>query len=148
MKIPYLSLVFSFALLFGCSTAPKEVPTDHLESGPNIERHTGKVTNIREVKKKASLGKQFEGAFIGALIGGQIGGGSASAIMGTSGAFIGSAYMDEKHGEVVDRLILTADSGKEYDCLVHGHDFKVNDNVIFTLVEGHVSAIIHTKIKK
>jgi len=103
----------------------------------------GEVTNIREVKKDASLGKQFEGAFLGALVGGQIGGGSTSTIMGTAGAFIGQDIMNEKYGEVVDRLILTDSNGKEFNCLVHGHDFKVGDKVIFTIVENHVSAIIH-----
>ena len=131
--------------VFGCASGPKEVPTDHLDKGPNIVRHSGKVTNIREVKKDASLGKQFEGAFIGSLIGGQLGGGSTSTVLGTSGAFIGADIMNEKYGEVVDRLILTSDNGVEYQCLVHGHDFKVGDKVIFTIVEDHVSAIIHSE---
>jgi outer membrane lipoprotein SlyB len=98
---------------------------------------------IREVKKDASLGKQFGGAFLGALVGGQIGGGSASTIIGTSGAFIGQDIVNEKYGEVIDRLILKDSNGKEYNCLVHGHDFKVGDKVVFTLVENHISAIIH-----
>jgi len=131
------------ALTQSCATPQSEVPTDHLDESPNIVRHMGEVTNIREVKKDASLGKQFEGAFLGALVGGQIGGGSTSTIMGTAGAFIGQDIMNEKYGEVVDRLILTDSNGKEFNCLVHGHDFKVGDKVIFTIVENHVSAIIH-----
>lgn len=129
----------------GCASELKEVPTDHLEQGPDIVRYTGKVTNIREVKKDATLGKQFGGAFAGALVGGQLGGGSAQTVMGTSGAFIGADVMNEKYGEIVDRLILNNDEGKEFQCLVHGHDFKVGDKVIFTVVEDHVSAIIHNK---
>ncbi len=129
--------------VIACASAPEEVPTDHLEQGPNIVRHNGKVTNIREVKKDASFGKQFEGAFVGALIGGQIGGGSTQTMMGTSGAFIGANVMNEKYGEVIDRLILHTDEGEEFQCFVHDHGFKVGDKVIFTVVEGHVSAIIH-----
>ena len=128
--------------IVSCSSQQKEVPTDHLDDGPSIVRHSGKVTNIREVKKDASLAKQFGGSFVGALVGGQIGGGSTQTILGVSGAFIGQDIVNEKYGEVVDRLILTSDDGKEYQCLVHGHGFRVGDNVIFTVVEGHVSAII------
>ena len=141
------SLFYTVMLVgvLGCTSAPKEVPTDHLDEGPSIVRHTGEITNIREVKKDATLGKQFEGAFVGALIGGQIGGGSTQTILGTSGAFIGADVMNEKYGEIVDRLILTSDGGVEFQCLVHGHDFKVGEKVIFTVVEDHVSAIIHAK---
>ncbi len=60
-----------------------------------------------------------------------------------SGAFIGADIVNEKYGEIIDRLILTSDGGTEFQCLVHGHDFKVGDDVIFTVVEGHVSAIVH-----
>ena len=144
MKIMYIPLfAILIALIQSCATSQTEVPTDHLDTSPNIVRHNGEVFNIREVKKDASLGKQFGGAFLGALVGGQIGGGSASTIMGTSGAFIGQDIVNEKYGEVVDRLILKDSDGKEFDCLVHGHDFKVGDKVIFTIVENHVSAIIH-----
>ncbi|MDO6686385.1 MULTISPECIES: hypothetical protein [unclassified Agarivorans] len=127
----------------GCTSPQKEVPTDQLDNSPNIVRHVGEVSNIREVKKDASLGKQFGGSFIGALVGGQIGGGSANAIIGTAGAFIGQDITNEKFGEYIDRLILKDEQGKEYNCLVHGHDFKVGDKVVFTVVENHVSAIIH-----
>jgi len=137
------AFVFFIALTQGCATSQKEVPTDHLDHSPNIVRYNGVITNIREVKKDASLGKQFGGALLGALVGGQIGGGSASTMIGTAGAFIGQDIVNEKYGEVVDRLILKDSKGKEYNCLVHGHDFKVGDKVIFTVVENHVSAIIH-----
>lgn len=137
------SFAFLIVLIQGCATSQQEVPTDHLDDSPNIVRHNGEVSNIREVKKDASLGKQFGGSFLGALVGGQLGGGSASTILGTSGAFIGQDIVNEKYGEVVDRLILKDSDGKEYNCLVHGHDFKVGDKVIFTVVENHVSAIIH-----
>ncbi len=144
MKIIHISIyAILIALTQSCATTQKEVPTDHLDTSPNIVRHNGVVSNIREVKKDASLGKQFGGAFLGALVGGQIGGGSTSTIMGTSGAFIGQDIVNEKYGEVVDRLILKESNGKEYNCLVHGHDFKVGDKVIFTIVENHISAIIH-----
>ncbi len=144
MKTLHISIfAILIALTQGCATGQKEVPTDHLDASPNIVRHNGEISNIREVKKDASLGKQFGGAFLGALVGGQIGGGSASTIIGTSGAFIGQDIVNEKYGEVVDRLILKDSNGKEYNCLVHGHDFKVGDKVIFTIVGNHVSAIIH-----
>jgi outer membrane lipoprotein SlyB len=144
MKVLHISIfAILIALTQSCATGQKEIPTDHLDTSPNIVRHNGEVSNIREVKKDASLGKQFGGAFLGALVGGQIGGGSASTIIGTSGAFIGQDIVNEKYGEVVDRLILKDSNGKEYNCLVHGHDFKVGDKVIFTIVENHVSAIIH-----
>lgn len=148
MKVTYsFFYTLMIAVVFGCASTPaqKEVPTDHLDKGPNIVRHTGKITNIREVKKDASLGRQFEGAFVGALIGGQIGGGSTSTVLGTSGAFIGADIMNEKYGEVIDRLILTSDEGVEFQCLVHGHGFKVGDKVVFTVVEGHISAIVHSE---
>ena len=132
-------------LISGCATSQKEVPTDHLDESPNIVRYTGEVTNIREVKKDASLEKQFGGAFLGALVGGQIGGGTTSTVMGTTGAFIGGDVANEMYGEVIDRLILKDSEGNEYDCLVHSHDFKVGDKVIFTVVENHVSAIIRSK---
>jgi len=145
MKILHISLFAILLILIqGCATGQKEVPTGHLDTSPNVTRHHGEVVNIREVKKDASLGKQFGGAFLGALVGGQIGDGSASTIMGTTGAFIGQDIANKKYGEVVDRLILKDSEGKEYDCLVHGHDFRVGDKVIFTIVENHVSAIIHT----
>jgi uncharacterized protein YcfJ len=144
MKIIHISIfAILIALTQSCATTQKEVPTDRLDTAPNIVRHNGVVSNIREVKKDASLGKQFGGAFLGALVGGQIGGGSTSTILGTSGAFIGQDIVNEKYGEVVDRLILKDSNGKEYNCLVHGHDFKVGDKVIFTIVENHISAIIH-----
>ena len=136
-------LVFLIILIQSCATTEKEVPTDHLDSTPDIARHSGEVIIIREVKKDASFGKQLGGSFAGALVGGQIGGGSTSTIMGTAGAFMGQDIMNEMYGEVVDRLILSDNEGREYNCLVHGHDFKVGDKVIFTVVEGHVSAIIH-----
>ena len=132
-------------LISGCATSQKEVPTDHLDESPNIVRYIGEVTNIREVKKDASLEKQFGGAFLGALVGGQIGGGTTSTVMGTAGAFIGGDVANEMYGEVIDRLILKDSEGNEYDCLVHGHDFNVGDKVIFTVVENHVSAIIRYK---
>ncbi len=144
MNFLHISLfAIIITLTQGCSTTQKEVPTDHLDTSPNIVRHYGVVSNIREVKKDASLDKQFGGAIVGALVGGQIGGGSTSTILGTSGAFIGQDIVNEKYGEVVDRLILKDSDGKEYDCLVHGHDFKVGDKIVFTIVEDHVSAIIH-----
>jgi len=132
-------------LISGCAMSQKEVPTDHLDESPNIVRYIGEVTNIREVKKDASLEKQFGGAFLGALVGGQIGGGTTSTVMGTAGAFIGGDVANEMYGEVIDRLILKDSEGNEYDCLVHGHDFNVGDKVIFTVVENHVSAIIRYK---
>ena len=132
-------------LIQGCATNQEEVPTDHLDESPNIVRHIGEVTNIREVKKDASLGKQFGGGFLGALVGGQIGGGSTSTVMGTAGAFIGQDVANEMYGEVIDRLILKDSEGNEFNCLVHGHDFKVGDKIIFTVVENHVSAIIRSK---
>ncbi len=135
-------LTLLLVLVQGCATSQKEVPTDQLDESPNIVRHHGEIINIREVKKDASLEKQFGGSFIGALVGGQIGGGSTQTILGVSGAFIGQDIANEKYGEVVDRLILKDSDGKEYDCLVHGHDFKVGDKVIFTIVEDHVSAIV------
>ncbi|WP_394175812.1 hypothetical protein [Thalassotalea litorea] len=144
MKILRFTLLVIFGMLIqSCATSEQEVPTDHLDDAPTIVRHSGVVANIREVKKDASLGKQFGASFIGALVGGQIGGGSASTIMGTTGAFIGQDIANDKYGDVVDRLILQGEDGVEYNCLVHGHDFKVGDNVIFTIVENHVSAIIH-----
>ena len=135
--------ILSIIFIQACATTEKEVPTDQLDESPNIVRLMGEVTNIREVKKDASLGKQFGGSFIGALVGGQIGGGSTSTIMGTAGAFIGQDITNEKYGEVVDRLVLQDSDGNEFNCLVHGHGFKVGDKVIFTVVENHVSAIIH-----
>lgn len=138
-------LTFSLGILLlqACATADKEVPTDHLDNAPSIERHHGKIINIREVKKDASFGKRFAGAFAGALIGGQIGGGKTKNVTRTAGAFIGADVMNKKYGEVLDRLILKDSKGREYQCLVHGHGFKVGDKVVFTVVEGHVSAIIH-----
>ncbi len=129
--------------MIGCASAQKEVPTDQLDEGPDVVRYQGEVTNIREVKKDASFGKQFGGAFAGALIGGSLGGGSGSNILATSGAFIGADVVNEKYGTTIDRLILANDKGVEFQCLVEGHDFKVGDKVIFTVVEDHVSAIIH-----
>ena len=133
-RLPLVLLTLIF--IHACAATEKEVPTDQLGTSPNIVRLNGEVTNIREVKKDATFGKRFGGAFIGSLVGGQIGGGSTSTI-------IGADIADDKYGEVVDRLILTDANGKEYECLVHGHGFKVGDPVVFTLVEGHVSAIIH-----
>lgn len=141
IRSPLIVVLGLFVL--GCASSEKEVPTDQLDDAPSIVRHSGVVTNIREVKKDASLGKQFGASFLGALVGGQIGGGSTSTILGTSGAFIGQDIANEKYGEVVDRLILKDANGVEYNCLVHGHDFKVGDKVTFTVVENHVSAIIH-----
>lgn len=144
----FRSYLITLLVLFAataCTTAEKEVPTGHLDEGPNITRLKGEVVNIREVKKDASLGKQFGGAFAGALIGGQFGGGTTQTVLGTSGAFIGADIVNEKYGDVIDRLILKGEDGKEYQCLVHDHIFKVGDNVIFTLVENHVSAIIEDK---
>ncbi|SHH25833.1 hypothetical protein [Ferrimonas marina] len=135
-------LLFGLFTLVACQSKPTEVPTDALPSGPEIQRLEGTVSNIREVKQDASLGKQFGGSFIGALVGGQIGGGTTSAILGTSGAFIGQDVANQVSGKMLDRLILTAEDGKEYECPVHGHDFKLGDKVVFTLVAGHVSAII------
>ena len=144
MKRVYLLFYTVIAIgLIGCASQ-KEVPTDHLDQGPNIVRHNGEITNIREVKKDASLGKQFGGAFAGALVGGSIGGGSAQSVLGTSGAFIGADIVNEKYGETIDRLILSSEDGVEFQCLVHDHGFKVGDKVIFTVVEDHVSAIIHS----
>ena len=143
MTIYRLSLLTLLLVLAqACATGQKEVPTDQFDESPNIARHNGEITNIREVKKDASLEQQFGGSFIGALVGGQIGGGSTQTILGVSGAFIGQDIANEKYGEVVDRLILKDSDGNEYNCLVHGHDFKVGDKVIFTVVEDHVSAII------
>jgi len=148
MKRMYLLFYTVIAIgLIGCASQ-KEVPTDHLDQGPNIVRYQGEVTNIREVKKDASLEKQFGGAFVGALVGGAIGGGSAQTILGTSGAFIGADIVNEKYGETIDRLILSNEKGIEFQCLVHGHDFKVGDNVTFTIVENHVTAIIHRGLQK
>jgi len=144
-SIFYITMVIG---LIGCTSAQKEVPTDHLDQGPNIVRYDGEVTNIREVKKDASLGKQFGGAFVGALVGGSIGGGSAQTVLGTSGAFIGADIVNEKYGEIIDRLILSDDKGNEYQCLVHGHNFKVGDKITFTVVEDHVSAIIHRHLSE
>lgn len=145
MTLTKFIFIGSFILLFsGCAATQKEVPTDELTQGPNIIRLTGEVSNIREVKKDASLTKQFGGAFLGALVGGQFGGGSMSTVLGTSGAFIGQDIVNDKYGEVIDRLILKDEQGIEYNCLVHDHDFKVGDKVVFTLVENHISAIIHT----
>jgi len=138
-----IALSVSVLLTNGCASMEEEVPTDNLDQGANIIRLTGEVVNIREVKKDASLAKQMGGSFVGALVGGQFGGGSMSTILSTSGAFIGQDIVNDKYGEVVDRLILKDDKGNDYHCLVHGHDFKVNDKVVFTLVENHVSAIIH-----
>ncbi len=144
MRKIYSILYITMAIVMMSCAAQKEVPTDHLDQGPNIVRHKGEITNIREVKKDASLGKQFGGAFVGALVGGSIGGGSAQSVLGTSGAFIGADIVNEKYGETVDRLILSSDDGVEFQCLVHDHGFKVGDKVIFTVVEDHVSAIIHS----
>jgi outer membrane lipoprotein SlyB len=142
----HIALLLLLTLFFqACATTEQEVPTNQLDTSPDIVRHTGEITNIREVKKDASLEKQFGGAFLGSLVGGQIGGGTTSTIMGTAGAFIGQDIANEKYGEVVDRLILTDSEGKEYNCLVHGHNFQVGNKVTFTLVAGHVSAIIQTE---
>ena len=148
MNIFRISLLIIMATLIqACATTEREVPTDHLDVAPNIFRHSGVVFNIREVKKDASLKKQFGTAFAyslaGGLVGGRIGDGSTGDVMGTVGAFIGQDIANEKYGEIVDRLILKDSNGVEYSCLVHGHDFKVGEKVIFTVVENHVTAIIH-----
>ena len=142
LKVIVLS--FTVLLVNGCASTQKEVPTDKLSQDANIVRLSGEVFNIREVKKDASLSKQMGGSLVGALVGGQFGGGSMSTVLGTSGAFIGQDIVNDKYGEVVDRLILKDEKGNEYNCLVHGHDFKVGDAIVFTLVENHVSAIIHS----
>lgn len=141
-----IALLLLLTLFFqACATTEQEVPTNQLDTSPDIVRHTGEIINIREVKKDASLGKQFGWAFLGALVGGQIEGGTTSTVMGTAGAFIGGDIANEKYGEVIDRLILTDSEGKEYNCLVHDHNFKVGNKVTFTLVAGHVSAFIHAE---
>lgn len=143
------ALLAAVLLLGGCATTEEEVPTDRLQQGANVMRYEGKVINIREVKKEADLGKQVGaavgGAVVGALIGGAVGGNTGSGIGGTTGAFIGQDVMNEKYGEVVDRLILRTDDGREFQALVHGHDFKVGDPVVFTVVGGHVTAIVHRR---
>ncbi len=147
MKAIYTILYIMIAIgMISCASSQKEVPTDHLDEGPDVVRYHGEVINIREVKKDASLGKQFGGAFAGALVGGSLGGGSAQTVLGTSGAFIGADVVNDKYGEIIDRLILVNGKGVEFQCLVLGHDFKVGDKVIFTVVEDHVSAIIHRDV--
>jgi len=141
MKKILITLFASFFLV-ACSTGPQVVPSDHLETGPEIQRLTGTVVNIKEVNTKATFGKRFGGAFLGALIGGQIGGGTGKEIAGVTGAFLGLELANDKYGDTIDHVFLKAEDGSEYDCYVELNGFKVGDAVEFTLISGHVSAIV------
>lgn len=94
------------------------------------------------MQKKAAFKNRFAGSFAGALIGGQLGGGSGKEIAGVTGAFLGMDVANEKYGELIDHIYIEDSNGKTYDCYVHNHVFKLGDKVKFTLVAGHVSAVV------
>ena len=138
----YILALFTAILMAGCATQPKEVPTNGLNAGPNVTRLSGEIVRIEEVQKTASLGKVLGGSMIGALIGGQIGGGTGKEVAGVGGAFLGAEIANKKYGEKLDHVFLIDQSGREYETYVHDHIFRVGDRVQFTLVSGHISAIV------
>jgi uncharacterized protein YcfJ len=141
----YLILVLTTLVLSACAVEPQKVPTTALDSGPNIVRLNGEITDIRLVQKKASFGKRFGASFAGALIGGQIGGGKASDAASLGGAFLGAELADKKYGEVIDHVFIAGEDGQSYDTFVQDHVFRVGDKVQFTIVSGHISAIVMRK---
>lgn len=141
MKLKLL-VAISALFLTACSTGIQEVPTDKLDTNPKIIHLDGKITNIKEVKKKAAFKNRIGGSMLGALIGGQIGGGSGKEIAGVTGAFLGIDLANDKYGKLIDHIYIEDSNGKTYDCYVHNHIFKLSDKVKFTLVAGHVSAVV------
>ena len=141
MKILILSIAL-VSLLSACANQPREVPTNRLDSGPNIVELRGEIVGIEEVKKDASFGQKMEGALIGSLIGGQFGGGSGKEVAGVTGAFIGTTIAKNKYGGKLDHIFIETPDGRQFESYVHTHAFEPGDAVEFTLVSGHVSAIV------
>jgi outer membrane lipoprotein SlyB len=134
----YLLILFTAILM----AQPEAVPTNGLNAGSNITRLNGEIVRIEEVQKNASFGKRFGGSMVGALIGGQIGGGVGNDVAGIGGAFLGAEIADKKYGEKLDHIFLVDKNGREYETYVQDHIFRVGDGVQFTMVNGHISAIV------
>ena len=49
-------------------------------------------------------------------------------------------------GKVAHRLTLRTPDGAQYECLVHGHGFMMNDEVYFTVRDGDVTSIAHKSL--
>ncbi len=155
MKITKLKTIARFCIVAslvavisqGCATM-KEVQTETLDTTPGEALVHGKVVNIVQLKKDASLLKQFGGSLIGAMIGGQVGGGSTQYIVGTAGAFIGQDVVNNLYGSMVDKLEVEDANGKSYEFLIQGHGFRVTDKVIITVKDDKVSSVIHESLYK
>jgi uncharacterized protein YcfJ len=144
-KLTLISVAVALTGIFGCATQMKQIKTGVIDTDPSDTVIRAKVVNIVEVKKDASLMKQFGGALVGAVIGSQIGGGSTPDILGTGFAFVGADLVNKKFGNLVDRLELEVSKEKSYKCLIYGHDFRVNDKVVATIKDGKVVTLLHEK---
>ena len=106
---------------------------------------SGRITNIKEVKKKAAFSKRFAGSFLGVLIGGELGGGTGKELARSAGAFLGMNLANDMYGELIDQVFIEDENGKLYECYIHNHIFKTGDMVHFTIVSDHVSAVVHAE---
>ena len=133
-------------LIVGCATM-KQVKTEELDTDPLDTVVHGKVVNIVEVKKDASLMKQFGGALVGSAIGtgvgSAIGGKTTTYAVGLSGAYLGQDLVNNLYGEMVDRLEVETAEGISFKFLIHGHGFRVTDKVVITVKDSKVTSVVH-----
>ena len=133
-------------LIVGCATM-KQVKTEELDTDPLDTVVHGKVVNIVEVKKDASLMKQFGGALLGSAIGtgigSAIGGKTTTYAVGLSGAYLGQDLVNNLYGEMVDRLEVETAEGISFKFLIHGHGFRVTDKVVITVKDSKVTSVVH-----
>lgn len=131
-----LGLVGLAAALPGCTTPVVE---GQLDAGQQVLE--GKIVNIVQVDEGAGLGEEVLGSLVGATVGSAIGGGTGKTIAVGVGAVAGAKGADMIAGKTAHRLTIRTSSGAEYDCVVHGNGFMMDDEVDFTVKDGKVTSI-------
>ena len=135
-------LAFLLVGLAACGSTP--VLEESLDTSPGATKLVGTIVNIVEVQEEAGLGAKLGGALIGGAIGSQIGGGTGNSIAVGVGAVGGAAVADHALGDTVHRVTLKeTKTGLTFDVIVHSNGFLMNDDVVFTVVSGKVTSIMH-----
>lgn len=137
-------LILTLAVLASataCSSTP--VLEQQLDTSAGVETFDGRIVNIVEIQKGGGWMASLGGALVGATVGSQIGGGTGKSIATSAGAVGGGAAGRELSKDVAFRLTMRTDAGQQFQCVVVGHGFIFNDQVVFTVRKGKVTSIAH-----
>ena len=142
---PVFLFLAGCALLAGCSST-EPVMEQQLDTSVGAETYDGRVVNIVEIQQGGSWTASLGGALVGAAAGSMVGGGRGKSIATSAGAVGGGAAGRELSKNTAFRLTLRTDEGRQFQCVVIGDGYLMNDQIVFTVRKGKVTSIAHKAV--